>query len=70
MSKSPTVVREAALLSMQRALWDMVTPDLRGVALSWGESQINARFLYDLQNTQPVAEIVYEVETYVLAGLR
>lgn len=67
MSGSTMGFRERALLSMQRALWDMVTPELRGVAMSWGESRINARFVYDLQGTEPVAELVHEIETQVLA---
>jgi hypothetical protein len=35
--------------------------------MSWDESHINARFIYDLADTQPVAEIVHAVATYVLA---
>jgi hypothetical protein len=40
-------LRVSALLSMQRALWDIVTPGLRGVAVRVGEGEIVARFLFE-----------------------
>ena len=45
-------LRTAVLLSMQRALWEQVTPDLRGVAVQCsgtldGGSSVRARFLYE-----------------------
>ena len=44
-------MRSAVLLSMQRALWEHVTPDLRGVAVRFSGvldsgASVNARFLY------------------------
>ena len=44
-------LRTAVLLSMQRALWEQVTPDLRGVAVRFSGvldsgASVNARFLY------------------------
>ena len=59
--------RAQVLLSIQRALWDMVTPDLRGVSVSWGNHAVRMRFLYDRPVTADMREIVREVETYVLA---
>ena len=53
-----TVDRVSLLLSMQRALWEQVTPNLRGVAValrSDGTGQrVEARFLYegDIGNTE------------------
>ncbi|WP_063828614.1 hypothetical protein [Actinopolymorpha alba] len=53
---------------MQRALWGMVTPELRGVAVSWDRNYIKARFLYDMEDVdEDVEKIVSEVETEVLA---
>ncbi|WP_077489822.1 hypothetical protein [Sinomonas mesophila] len=55
------------LLSFQRALWDMVTPPLRGVAIRLTEPLIEARFIYEHQPTEDEIQIVAEVETYVIA---
>jgi hypothetical protein len=59
--------RIQVLLSFQRALWDMVTPPLRGVAVRLTEPLIEARFLYEHEPTEDEVQIVAEVETYVLA---
>jgi len=55
------------LLSFQRALWDMVTPELRGVAVSPERPVIEARFLYERPPTEDEIQIVAEVETYVVS---
>lgn len=55
------------LLSFQRALWDMVTPALRAVAVRPEGPIIRARFLYEMEPGETEREIVAEVETYVLA---
>jgi hypothetical protein len=65
-------LRTAVLLSMQRALWEHVTSDLRGVAVAWsgephGAAQITARFLYEGAVGEDQRECVSETETYVLA---
>lgn len=59
-------MRIRVLLSMQRALWDMVTPDLRGVAVSWGSDWVRARFIYESDRSEN-EELVREIETEVLA---
>jgi hypothetical protein len=59
--------RLEVLLSIQRALWEMVTPSLRGVAIQPKHPLIRARFIYDIEPTEVEREIVAEVETYVLA---
>lgn len=61
-------LRVETLLSLQRALWNMVTPDLRGVAVSWRDSEVRVRFLYN-ERTEIQDEIVGDVETYLLADL-
>lgn len=59
--------RTLVLLSLQRALWGMVTPDLVAVAVGWSSRRIHARFVYESAITPQIAEIVREVETSVLA---
>lgn len=58
--------RVRVLLSIQRALLDMITPDLRGVAVSWNSHEIRARFIYDAI-VEDTRELVGEIETLVLA---
>lgn len=58
--------RVRVLLSIQRALLGMVTPALRGVAVSWEERSIRGRFIYD-SYAGDNAELVGEIETEVLA---
>lgn len=62
-----TSFRSQVLISIQRALWQMVTPDLVAVAMGWRTGVVHARFVY----VDPVGpdqhEIVSEVETYVIA---
>lgn len=69
MTDPATSLRVRVLLAMQRALWDMVTPELRGVAVNWTQRSVAARFLYDLDVVEPAEEIVAEAETYLLAEL-
>ena len=52
---------------MQRALWDMVTPDLRKVAVRVEDNHIRARFVYDRPITEFLTELVGEIETEVVA---
>lgn len=59
--------RVDVLLSFQRALWDEVTGNLRGVAVRPTSPVIEARFLYDTLPGEVEDEIVSEVETYVVA---
>lgn len=59
--------RVQVLHSFQRALWDMITPPLRGVAIRLIEPLIEARFIYEHEPTEDEIQIVAEVETYVIA---
>lgn len=72
MSTAEPEFRTQVLLSIQRALWDMVTPELRGVAVGWDKRTVDKRtvsatFLYDEPLSAEMWEIVREVETYVIA---
>lgn len=65
-------LRISVLLSFQRALWDHVTPDLRGVAVSWSgetdyDASVRARFLFEGLVDDVRAECTSLAETYVLA---
>lgn len=67
MIESDAAMRARVLLSLQRALLDAVTADLRAVAVRWTATQIDARFVYDHEDLVHRLEIVEEVETLVLA---
>ena len=67
MMESNQDMRRLTLLSMQRALWGMVTPGLRGVAVRWANNFIGARFYYEREIDEETWGIVREVETYVYA---
>jgi hypothetical protein len=67
MSGGQNDLRTMALLSVQRALWGKVTPDLRAVAVSWGPRSIRARFVYEHDITDDLRELVSEAETEVIA---
>jgi hypothetical protein len=58
--------RTEVLLSFQRALWDMVTPSLRAVAVRPAYPIIEARFIYEAVGEEERA-IAAEVEAYVVA---
>lgn len=60
-------IQVLVLLSFQRALWDMVTPPLRGVAIRLAEPLVEARFIYEHEPMEDEVQIVAEVETYVIA---
>ncbi len=66
MTTDPREFRVEVLLSFQRALWDMVTPSLRGVAVRPAFPDIQARFLYE-RVSDVDREVVSEVEAYVAA---
>ena len=67
MTRGSSDFRVQALLSIQRALWDAVTPDLRAVTLRVQEPAIIGRFLYQNPPGCEQREIVSEVESYVIA---
>ena len=60
-------LRVSALLSMQRALWDVVTHGLRGVAVKIGSGAIAARFLFEDEPSDDDREDVSLAETSVIA---
>ncbi|MFI2365385.1 hypothetical protein [Promicromonospora sp. NPDC019610] len=59
--------RTSVLLSLQSALWDAVTPGLRGVAVRFGGSSIEGRMIYDHDPGPADHEDCSLVETYVVA---
>ena len=54
-------------LSIQRAMWDCVTPGLRGVAVKLSFSLISARFIYEDLGDEEL-EMVGLVGSYVAAA--
>lgn len=66
MTPDPHNFRSQVLLSLQRSLWDIVTPELRAVAARPSYPLIEARFIYAvLGDEEP--QLAAEVESYVLA---
>ena len=59
--------RTDALLYMQRALWQMVTPELRGVAIRVDENLVHGRMIYEDEPTEDERDLVSEVETELIA---
>jgi hypothetical protein len=66
MTSETSAFRIEVLLSVQRALWDMVTPSLRGVAVKPAGPLIEARLIYE-SVTEEERMIAAEVEAYVVA---
>ena len=58
--------RIEVLLSLQRALWDLVTPSLRGVAVTPTYPIIKARFIFETVG-EDEEMIVSEAGAYVVA---
>ena len=61
--------RPLVLLSLQRALLGMVTPDLRAVEVEIGNRRVLAHFYYDTEVTEEHEAIVSEVEGLVIGDL-
>ncbi|TFF12829.1 hypothetical protein [Cellulosimicrobium funkei] len=59
--------RVRALLSIQRAIWELVTPNLRGIAIACSYPAISARFLFENRPTEEDCENVSLAETYSIA---
>lgn len=55
------------LLSLQRALWEVVTPALRGVTVRFDDSRITARFLFAEEPNAQDREDVSLAETFTIA---
>lgn len=62
--------RVSVLLAMQRALWDVVTPNLRGVAVRIAPGHVEARFLLENEPTDEDLEGMSEAETAMMADVR
>lgn len=58
--------RVEVLLSLQRALWDMVTPSLRGVAMRLQYPLIEGRLIFEAVG-EDERMIAAEVGSYVIA---
>lgn len=54
-------------VSMQRALWGMITPSIRAIAMGWDDGVGHARFIFDDVPGADEQELVDEVETEVIA---
>ncbi|MGN8553871.1 UNVERIFIED_CONTAM: hypothetical protein OHV15_14935 [Microbacterium sp. SLM126] len=61
--------RVEVLLSMMRALWEKVTPGLRGVTVHVGDARFGSRFLYEHQPDEIELEDVAVAETEVYADM-
>lgn len=59
----------SVLLSFQRALWDAVTPGLRGVAVRIGDAHVEGRMIYDHEPDDDEIETCSVVQTYIIADL-
>jgi hypothetical protein len=62
----PATFRIEVLLSVQRALWDMVTPALRAIAVRPRYPLIEARLLYETVGEEQ-RQLALELEAYVVA---
>lgn len=65
-----TDFRRSVALSIQRALWDLVTPALRGVALTSSYPNIGGRFIYDRVPTQVDLEDLSLAVRRIVAGFQ
>lgn len=68
-----SVDRVSLLLSMQRALWEQVTPKLRGVAVAMhgdeDQKSVQARFLYEGVAGETERECTSLAETHCIADM-
>ncbi|MFI8527789.1 hypothetical protein ACIGB8_25235 [Promicromonospora sukumoe] len=60
-------MRTQALLSLQRAFWDLVTPNLRGVAVRILAEDVSVRLIFENDPTEDDLENMSEAETYAIA---
>lgn len=67
MSEPNIMTPQYLLASMQRALLNEVTPDLRGVAVRLDQDGVNCRFLFESEITGDMRERVDDIETEVIA---
>lgn len=67
MSNLDIMTPQYLLASMQRALLNEVTPDLRGVAVRVGEDGVACRFVFESAITDEARERIDDIETEVIA---
>lgn len=67
MSMNELHPRVEAILSISRALWGQVTPELRAVFGQLGPKSLNVTMIFEGEITDDLREIASEVETYVIA---
>ncbi|MCW2498019.1 hypothetical protein [Jatrophihabitans sp.] len=67
MTQADGLDRALVLLSLQRALWDAVTPELRAVSVGWSGGRIDTTFVYDSPISSEMVELVGVVEAEMLA---
>lgn len=63
-------LRIRTLLSLQRSLLDIVTPNLRGVAVRYDPLVVRSRFLFENPPAEDDLENVSEAETYTIADFQ
>ncbi len=61
--------KQDVLLYLLRALWGVITPDIRAIRASWARGVAGATFVFDHPVTEAEWELVSEVEAEVLADL-
>jgi hypothetical protein len=66
---TPIELRVRVLLTLQVALLGMVTPNMRAVLVSWTDSDVHVRVLFDSHVSPRDAELVSEIESEVLSHL-
>lgn len=62
-----TSLRTQVLLSLQRAFWDLVTPNLRGTAVRILDHDVSVRLIFENDPTEDDLENMSEAETYAIA---
>jgi hypothetical protein len=58
--------RNRLLISLQRALWGMIPPCLRAVAVGWEGGVARMRFVFDHEPDAEDLDMVSDVEGYVI----
>jgi predicted anti-sigma-YlaC factor YlaD len=62
-------LRVSFLLSVQRALWERVSPGLRGVAVTVSSTAVSGRMIFDHVPTDDDVEDCSLVETHIIADM-
>lgn len=64
-----TELRVRVLLTMQVALLGMVTANMRSVLVSWTETSVNVRIVFEGAVSPADSELVSEIESEVMSHL-